>query len=77
LLIYYIISYTNNRDKIILEYLETNLETNKIVYFFTVSSNCFKLIDGLNCLQASIVNESLELIYFANWSSGFTSETLS
>jgi len=68
LLIYYIISCTNNRDKIILEYLE-NLETNKIfliAYFFTISSNCFKFINEFNCLQASIVNESLELIYFAN-----------
>jgi len=48
-----------------LKYLETNLGTNKTAYFF-ISSNFFKLIDKLNCLQVSIVNKSLELIYSAN-----------
>jgi len=66
---YYTISSANDRDKIILEYLETNLGINKTAYFFIISSNCFKL-DNLNCLQASSVNKSLELIYSANWSSG-------
>lgn len=74
LLVYCIISCANDCDKVILEY---NLETNKIAFFFTVSSNCFKVIDGLSlrriisCSQASVVNKSLELTYFANLSSAF------